>query len=62
MGMRDQFEDKTKQAAEQAKQKMGRAKDEASERASRGQGRPSDEEQRRSQQEAQDRFDQDYDA
>ncbi|ALO08996.1 hypothetical protein AQF52_3402 [Streptomyces venezuelae] len=64
MGKRDQFSDKAEQLQAQAKQAMqakGRAKDEASERASQGRDR-TEAEARRAQQEAQDRFDQDYDA
>ncbi|MFI8291821.1 hypothetical protein EAO71_16250 [Streptomyces sp. ms191] len=60
MGKADQFRDKAQDLADQARAKMGNAKDEASSRASRAKDR-SDEE-RRAQMEAQDRFDQDYDA
>ncbi|MFG2870780.1 hypothetical protein [Streptomyces sp. NPDC048338] len=60
MGKADQFRDKAQDLADRARAKTGNAKDEASERASQAKAR-SDEE-RRAQMEAQDRFDQDYDA
>ncbi|MFD0154253.1 hypothetical protein ACWGQ4_07905 [Streptomyces sp. NPDC055721] len=60
MGKRDQFSDKPEQLQAQAKQAM-QAKGKASERASQGRDR-SEAETHRAQQEAQDRFDQDYDA
>ncbi|MFJ2936596.1 hypothetical protein ACIO8G_28020 [Streptomyces sp. NPDC087219] len=61
MGKAEQFKDTSEQLKQQAKQAMGKAKDEASSRASQGRGRP-DDETRRAQQAAQDRLDQDYDA
>ncbi|WP_405480515.1 hypothetical protein [Streptomyces sp. NBC_00009] len=70
MGMKDQFQDKAEQLATQAKKRSGQGRDrrdEASERSSQTQdsmrerGSQSEDSQRR-RQEAQDRFDQDYDA
>ncbi|WP_406000330.1 hypothetical protein [Streptomyces sp. NBC_00829] len=67
MGIKDQFQDKAQELSEQsarAKQAMGGAKNDPSARASRaqkpGQKKPKSTDE--SMQEAQDRFNQDYDA
>ncbi|MGW6397119.1 hypothetical protein [Streptomyces sp. NPDC055134] len=68
MGMKDQFQDKAEQLANQAKKRSGQGRDEASERTSRTQDDPrrergsQSEDSERRRQEAQDRFDSDYDA
>ncbi|MFH8733642.1 MULTISPECIES: hypothetical protein [unclassified Streptomyces] len=68
MGMKDQFQDKAEQLANQAKKRSGHGKDEASERSTRTQddlrrerGSQSQDSERR-RQEAQGRIDQGYDA
>ncbi|MFJ9811546.1 hypothetical protein ACIRTB_25320 [Streptomyces sp. NPDC101158] len=60
MGIKDQFQDKAQELSERAKRPMGNPKDKASERASQPKGRPQQPQERKD--EAQDRFEADYDA
>ncbi|MEU4349234.1 hypothetical protein [Streptomyces sp. NPDC023838] len=64
MGIKDQFQDKAKQAQQQGKQAMSSKKDQQQERSRQAQqkGRPDPDEAQRAAQEQQDKFDMDYDA